>query len=192
VPLLGVFVTWLTGFPQSYPSSSRSYGLPFPWKSITYSGGRCSSIGLCTLLASMTSIDWNAFAIDATLFSAAGYAVLIVSYAMMMRLSDKTPLFFGRIGSVFYYTLIPVCAVFVTLITGSWSRAIQVWQGFPFSWRSGCPGLLVGCGLPSFDWLPFALDTLIYSVTWYFFHLAYSRFHAGNRLGRAPRTVPPQ
>src|SRR5690348_4789318 len=105
MPLLGVFVTWLTGFLQTYPPSSWSFGLPFPWKSITYMcASSCCTLGsvdVCRLLGPLgTSIDLNAFSIDATLFSAAGYAVLIGSYALMIRLSNRTPLFFGSVGRV--------------------------------------------------------------------------------------------
>jgi hypothetical protein len=199
MPFLAVFVTWLTGFLQTYPPSSWPYGLPFPWKWITYAySNPCSPLGnvdVCRLLGFSlgTVIDWNAFAIDATLFSAAGYAVLIGSYAVIMSLSDRTPLFFGRIGSMFYYTLIPVFAVFVTLMTGSWGGEFQVWQGFPFGWRSTCPGgLLIACGLTSYAWLSFALDALVYSATWYGFQLAYSRLLARRGTCYPPRTAPPK
>jgi hypothetical protein len=197
MPLFAIFVTWLTGFLQAYPSSSWSYGLPFPWKLITYTcSSSCCPIGnvdVCRLLGPLeTYIDWNAFAIDATLFSAAGYAVLVASYAIRTKLSHRTPLFFGRAGTVFYYTLTPVFAVLVTLVTGSWGGEFQVGQGFPFGWRSGCPGLLIACGLPYYSWLAFALDALIYSAAWYGLHLVYARFLASKSLGSPPRMVPPQ
>jgi hypothetical protein len=196
MPLLGFFVTWLTGFLQTYPSSSWSYGLPFPWKSITYTcSSSCCPIGnieVCRFLGPLgTSIDLNAFAIDATLFSAASYAVLIGSYAIMIRLSRKTPLFFGPLGSMFYYTLIPVFAISVTLVTGFWGGEFQIWQGFPLGWKSTCPpGLLIACGPTTYAWLSFVIDALLYSAAWFSFHFAYSRFLASKGAALSSKHSP--
>lgn len=190
MPFLGVFAAWLTGFMETYPPSSYSNGLPFPWKSTTYSysGAWCPVIGeaACKLLglSFQTVIDLNAFAIDATLFAAVGYSLLTGAYTLTTGVSNRGPFASDRIGSLFYYAMIPAFSVFVVVLTGLWGGMSQRTPGFPLGWQTTCPSntlIAMACFAPSYSWTTFALDVLFYSILWVGVQLAYTRHLVGRR-----------
>lgn len=191
MPFLGMFSAWVTGFVQTFPPSSSPFGLPFPWKFATYaySGAWCPGpleVTACKILgfSLQTVIDTNAFAIDATLFAAVGYSLLMGAYVLTSGFFRKGELFYGRTGSLFYYSLIPVLAVFAALLTGLRAGIPLIYAGFPLGWRPVCPvGLGIPCGITSYSGIAFALDVLFFSIGGYGLHFALGKNIPFKRAG---------
>jgi hypothetical protein len=94
----------------------------------------------------------------------------------------------GRVSpKLFLYSIVPVFAVLITLLTGLGYGYVH---GRPLPWiMGGCgpPGTLSACFLISYDWSAFVMDVLFYAVVGYGLLLGYGRYHAGKSEGFSPR-----
>jgi len=94
----------------------------------------------------------------------------------------------GRVSpKLFLYSIVPVFAVLITLLTGLGYGYVH---GRPLPWMiGGCPppGSLAYCVIVSYDWSAFVLDMLFYAVLGYGLLLGYGRYHTGKSVGFPPR-----